>query len=310
MAAPRLKRTQQALAEVSASDIRIRGNHLGTSVLTRKSGIFVEEVPFKAGRHRQSDVNPMSKKGIVTGKKYVRRVNPMRPLELTVVTHRNPGENSHPSIVDGKQLVADSLRRIFAKSLPGPTDSIDYHVVGEPTDEDIASRRVRVARDTGTPAKAAKKIIDLSRRAKGLTIVISPSFDDLQLSRTGVNRDTFTRMVGIQASHPIELGISQVDDQNDPNEPGLLQVGGLNAVISNGGTGEVDLTDERQVEFVNTRLQKYQESTVGQLQLSRLSVATVVYNPEMSIGFDIQAADKEVAQAIQQANLKYKVGAA
>jgi hypothetical protein len=288
-----MERTEEALAEVNASHVRKRGSHRSSVVRTRSSGRFVEEVAFKRGVHRQSDVNPFSITGIVTGKKFVKRINPQNPLELTVITHRNPGENSHPSIVEAKQLLADGIRLALTSSLPGPTDRIEHYVVGEPTENDKSYDDVKVISGTKNPAKAASKIIDISQEAKGPTIVISPSFDELVLPKTEINRETLTGMIGVNISHPIELDLSHLAGQN--------------AVIRTGGTGEVDLLDEEQVEYVNNKLQTYHNRTVDQMRQSGLAVANVVFHAEMEYGLNLDATDIEVANAISQANNKYQV---
>jgi hypothetical protein len=288
-----MERTEEALAEVYASHVRKRGSHRSNVVRTRNSGRFVEEVAFKRGVHRQSDVNPFSLTGMVTGKKFVKRINPQNPLEITVITHRNPNENSHPSIVEAKQLLADGIQLALTSSLPGPTDRIEHFVVGEPTELDKAYEDVTIVSETKNPSKAARKIIEISQEAKGPTFVISPSFDELILPKTEINRETLTGMIGVNVNHPIELDLSHLAGQN--------------AVIRTGGTGEVDLLDEEQVDYVNNKLQAYHNRTVKQMQKSGLAVANIVFNAGLEYGLDLDSTDIEVANAVGQANFKYQV---
>ncbi len=275
-----LPESEVAFAEVAASESYTFGAHTGPEVLAGAQGRDVGEMTFDATLHDPADINPLSLWQQITGEPQVDMVIPDRPLHFNVVAHqRRSTEADYFDIHRSKRELAGTVVSALEQSLPGMTDKVWSYEVGEAATQD-APDHVEVITTNGDPAVDAAQVADLCQ--DGLAIVIS---DFLSLPIESTPKATFPYTVAIKANHPLDLSL--------PANCGRVPSGVMG--------GEVNTDDPRVLKEVNRAMEKAHNDTITRLEEVGIAVGQIILNRRVHpvFGFDIDAADLEIATAIR-----------
>lgn len=278
----RLPQTEQALSEVFANQQIIYGVHGSEELRTSGLGVFVGERPFKPGRDKPSDINPLSIWEAIDDEPYVPLIIPDRPLSVNVVTHeRQQPEEDVLDIIPSKRRLASEIADSLYDTMPGLTDRVFQYAVGEAA-ETIKGSEIEVIGTDGDPLTDAKTIAELCQ--DGLTFVVS-DFHKLPLEETEAD---FPMAVAVKANHKFDVALPKMEKN-------------MRIALGNQG-GEVNLGDEAEVDAINERMAAIHADTVRRLRRAGLAVAHIVMEPALALGFNAARADRELAAAIDSQN--------
>lgn len=278
-------KTDEVLREYGASPVRMRGVHKSDIIRTGTSGQKVIEIPFDPNKHTPDKINPLSIMGMVIEEPYVTKVRPRYPLIANLVIDRSK-EQSAPGIIAAKNLVASGIRKAIAEAMPGVSDKLHQYVIGEPMSEDLGDYDLETLELNGDKQKFAVSLAELCM--SGLSFVIS-DFESLpidQLPQRRFGKGNFSSAVGIKINHPAELDISSTQ--------------GYRATLPLFGKREVNLKHADEVEDFNKVLSEHHDRVIDRMNAAGFAVAQVVYNPEFSMGFDPNLADRQISSAIER----------
>lgn len=274
-----LRETQNAFAELAASQADEFGVHFASEARAGVPGMVISELEYDPARHQPQNIAPFSLMETVTGTPHVQLVLPQQPMELTVITHHEAGRDD-PRLGWLKQRLATQVREAAEYSLPSSTDRIRSYYVGsaEAAPDDRDTEVITIEND---PELAAKTIGELC--VGGLTLVIS-DFNRLPLHTTQSN---FRNTVAVKANHPAELAL--------PAKAGIIRVG---------GQAEVNTNKPKELQRFNDRLTARHQQISEQLGRAGIAVAQVIFDPRQAsgTGFDLLRADQSIAAAVRAAN--------
>ena len=282
-----LSLTEQALANIAGNEQFVFGFHDGEDIRTGVIGRDIAETDFDPAIHDPSDIDPLSIWEDITGAQQVQQTIPDRPLSLNLITHvRQQQAADYFDIQGSKRHLAGELRQALTRSLPGMTDMIMDYEVGDVSNLETASH-AEVIDTQGDSVKEAKLIAEICQN--GLSIVIS---DFLNLPLTERSSERFPATVAIKANHPFDLSL--------PADCGKIPLG------KNGG--EVNTGNRRELQSVNNDMRISHEQTIARLQKAGIAVAQIIFNRRdfPILGFDLDAADMQIASALAQISTSEK----
>lgn len=261
----RLQRTHAALASLEANAGHAYGEHVRRNVQAGFDGVYIGEAEFDPTRHDPSDIDAFAM-GEALDKPHVSQVFPSRPLHINIVADRT-GRSEDPRVTAVKGAAAASLVGSLDESLPGVTDQSFIYIAGHGNLPDAET--LRVSNRNELPGQVSDLALD------GLTLVVS----DFQGMR--FEPGSLDGVVAVKLNHPLERAI--------PAGVGR---------ISLGGEYELDTRDGTQLGAYNQLLQAQHDRTVSGLESAGATVASVIADPRYEQGYDIGAADEEIASAI------------
>jgi hypothetical protein len=166
--------------------------------------------------------------------------------------------------------------------MPAIRDRVNCYVIGD--DLELSQELLRLGanaiKGTEDPVVAATKTADLCMN--GLAFILS-DFERLPLEEVD---HVFSRTVGIKVNHRYDINI---DDLR-----------GRKAVLGVGGSREIRLWKDRDVDSFNEGLEVHDEAIVERLKRIGISVARVISDQNEINGFSIKGADSQIARAINR----------
>ena len=275
-----LHETEEALFEYRGLDDEGFGSHVVDDVSVA-AGRVIGEKEFSIAEDDPMDINRFSTMGLITHRPYVDIVKPVTPLSMQIVTYHRT-DNSNPDLARRKLLVARSLATELADSLPGHHDKALYFDVKEDhIDDDEYPLGEEL--ETHSPAESAEAIADLC--LNGVLTVVLADFADLPLEE-----DRFVNAIGVKINHPVELKIN-LNCTNKKDRKGFeLRTGKQRALRS---YEEVDL-------FNVHILDQYHKNLERSMQFAGLVVARAVYTEDKFYPFNVDEADRSIAEAIKE----------
>lgn len=123
------------------------------------------------------------------------------------------------------------------------------------------------------------RFIDDSANQGGISFAIS-DFEGMDLSSVD-----FDQLVAIKVNHLLEREIPQ-------------NVG----FISLGGAVELNTGDKKQLDKFNTKLEEHHQEIVEGLEEAGAQVVSVIVDPRMQDGFDVEGVDSSIAEALDNLN--------
>ena len=278
---PKFSQTESALADLPSNLFDSRGRHTSFEVKTGASGIKIGELEYDPNKHTPIDIDPMSTMSMITGMPYVRQVIPNRPIEANVILH-NSKAGSRSDIFEIKSKLASTLIGEISRAMPAIRDRVNCYVIGD--DLELSQELLRLGanaiKGTEDPVVAATKTADLCMN--GLAFILS-DFERLPLEDVD---HVFSRTVGIKVNHKYDINI---DDLR-----------GRKAVLGVGGSREIRLWKDRDVDSFNEGLEVHDEAIVERLKRIGISVARVISDQNEINGFSIKGADSQIARAINR----------
>jgi len=269
-----LHRTQEALAEIAASDLAGYGTHLLSDVQTGVLGLVLGEVDYDPRRDVPTAIVMSSVREMATGQPQVRQYVPQQLLTANVIIHERASTDSY-GIHEAKRHMAAELQQAIAESMPGLTDEVVTYAVGE-----MASvhhgQEIEVRTTDGNPLTDAKTISELCR--DGLAFVIS---DFLRLPLDEVPGASYPATVAVKTNHRIEMALP-------------AGVGTLTTI----GGGEVNTNKPKELQRVNELLTRLHAGTIERLGRVGIGVAHIVLAPKLQAGYKITEADKAISDAV------------
>ncbi len=278
---PKFIQTESALAELPSNLFDSRGRHNSFDIKTGVSGVKIGESEYDPTKHTPLDIDPMSTMSMITGMPYVRQVIPSRPIEANIILH-NSKEGSRSDIFEIKSKLASTLIGEISRAMPAIRDRINCYVIGDDLElsQELLKLGANSIKDTDNPLIAATKTADLCMN--GLAFIIS-DFERLPLQDVG---HMFLRTVGIKVNHQYDVDINELR--------------GRKAVLGVGGSREIRLWKDRDVDSFNEGLKKHDEVIVDRLKRIGISVARVISDKKETSGFSLNAADRQIADAINR----------
>ena len=278
---PKFIQTESALAELPSNLFDSRGRHNSFDIKTGVSGIKIGESEYDPIKHTPLDIDPMSTMGMITGMPYVRQVIPSRPIEANVILH-NSKEGSRSDIFEIKSRLASSLIGEISRAMPAIRDRINCYVIGDDLElsQELLKLGANVVKGTEDPVIAATKTSDLCMN--GLAFIIS-YFERLPLQDLD---HMFSRTVGIKVNHQYDVNIDELR--------------GRKAVLGVGGSREIRLWKNKDVDSFNEGLKNHDEAIVDRLKKVGISLARVISDQSETSGFNVKRADSQIAEAINR----------
>ena len=278
---PKFIQTESALAELPSNLFDSRGRHNSFDIKTGVSGVKIGESEYDPTKHTPLDIDPMSTMSMITGMPYVRQVIPNRPIEANVILH-NSKAGSRSDIFEIKSKLASTLIGEISRAMPAIRDRVNCYVIGD--DLELSQELLRLGanaiKGTEDPVVAATKTADLCMN--GLAFILS-DFERLPLEEVD---HVFSRTVGIKVNHKYDINI---DDLR-----------GRKAVLGVGGSREIRLWKDKDVDSFNEGLEVHDEAIVERLKRIGISVARVISDQNEINGFSVKGADSQIARAINR----------
>lgn len=274
-----LPRTEQALADLVATERIVFGEHDGEDVRVGHEGVYVGERPYDPARDDVSQINPLSVWAPILGEPHVALRIPERPIRVNVVTQeRQAPENDRLGTIPAKRLLATALANTLYDAMPGITDRVFQYAVGEAAEE-VKDPYVEVLSTNGDPLVDAKTTAELCR--DGLTFVIS-DFLALPLE-TQAGQGEFPVTTAIRAMHKFDYELPVTDG------------GRIGTGIND---GEINMSDPVAVGAVNAEMAAARQRSDARLHSAGLAVAHVILQPEARYGFETIETDRSIADAV------------
>lgn len=269
---PILLETQRVFANLPANNPRWQGDHLQHQSKASMDGIFLGTLPFDPFVHDAHDIDPLAAMGFALGEDHVRQVFPHRSL-ITNVVIDSTGRLDAPAVTESKARLARGLSDCLDETKGSMDLNFSYRLVSPESElNDGSAENIPV-----NEREFARTIGEFARNS--LTFVIS-DFNRMRFDRSP---DTdFGNVVAIKVNNPLERQI--------PANIGPVPLGGLQYV---------DTNKRRKLEPVNRDLQAQHERIVRDLCSTGASVASIIFNHRMPEGFDVDAADAQIAAAIR-----------
>jgi hypothetical protein len=259
--------TGDALSELQASTMYGHGVHAAPRMHVGGGGQYIGDMPFDPLIHEVFDINHMSTLGLALEEPHVSLYHPERPLEVNLVAdYRNMGGNE--SVARAKRAVAHTLSDGVYDELSGVADRLNTYVMG--------AQQSELFDDHTQEAINEHDVADIC--LSGLTIVVS-DFARLKLEAPAKG---FESAIAVKVNHLLERRV--------PRNVG---------VIALSGRGEVNTNKARKLDIVNQELDRAHGDTVQRLQTQGFEVVPVVVRADRKpFGYDIDATDRQLAQAV------------
>jgi len=271
-----LPRTEEALNELIANQPRGTGTHAQEHARRSRSGRMLGYVPFNPIRHLPTDITPFSPMAVALGHDEVRKIQPTRPLNANIVLDFQ-AKNELPGVTKAKVDLAKDLRQTLDDALTNPHDRLQVYTLGRlGTYAGIQNYAEPLTSDTRP--EAAREALE-SLASRDFTVVVS---DFEWLSPAQDTENTLRNAVAIKVNHRFEREL--------PAKIGMFSLGGW---------AEVNTDKRRELAAANRDLAAHHDQVVAGLEAAGASVASVVFDPRLSQGFDVLATDQAIAQAVK-----------
>lgn len=285
---PKLPKTTSEIKKLQANTNRPLGMHSSGRIELTKNGRMINEIPYDEVKHHQFEPDPISIQSMLTDEEYISYREPYKPLTLSVVMHADPNSHKYAKwITRAKDDTMLTLAGAISKMKLGYGDRVRTYSVGdvERLKDNPLYKGSNYSLETKDNDEASHKIADICNN--GLTYILS-SFNnlDFQDEKSIAGRG----IVGIKINHVLEKEL----------KPGTVKF----------STGEkqnesIDTSDKKQLDEWNKILESRHETIVNSLGSFGLSIAQVVFegrNCDPSYGFNVPAADLEIAAATRLSN--------
>jgi hypothetical protein len=288
-----LRHTESAIEDIVADLNLSYGQHLTDELASASDGIVIGETAYDTTRNTPSQIHHNSIMGAATGAYYVRQSIPERPINISIVEHRDADEASLSkqedkilrSIWFGRQALSRLLVDVLGDSLPTTHDTVNSYIVGSPTENDRLSSDSEIITNTDDPIKAAEAVAEIAE--DGLTFVIG-SMRRLPLEK--IEDTDYDSLVAIKTNHLYDR---------------MLMPGTGPWRTGNPQMPEVNTDDPAQLTRWNTYLNNLHQQRVTVLQSAGIAVASAVFNPKLKpFCIDVIAFDKSLSSAIESVGKK------
>jgi hypothetical protein len=268
-----LPETQFVFANIPANNARWQGEHTHHRVKAISQGMYLGSVPFDPALHEPQDIDHLSPLGLALDEDYAYQVLPGSGLIANLVVD-STSRSELPQITSVKSSLVTELSDSL-HSVKSTTDRIlTYNLIDQGAQSsDWDSDPIEV----DGPAALTQTIAGLALGS--LTFVIS-DFKRVRFDEPGLDLEN---VVAIKVNHILERRL--------PAGRGFISMGGL---------VDVNTTNPRQLKQANAQRAAEHAQLVQQLEQAGAAVASVVVEPRLADGFNIAAADRAIAQAIQQ----------
>jgi len=278
-----LEQTQNALTEYSGNRQRGFGIHLGRQPKTNRPGINLGEIPFDGTKHSFADINPFSIAEIATGIPHVQQTLPREAMNIAIIEDRSVGRDD-PAINIQKHRFGYQLAESITDSKPGMTDTVTRYLI----DYRGSAAMKKLGYDTDPiyadqdPEAIAETIANICLNS--LTFIIS-DFKRLRLDLQPKYKFEHSA-VAIKANHPAERALTA-----------------SNAYLFVGEIEDLSLKSKKKVEQRNQAAQARHNAIVGNLGNTGLAVSEVIFVPKARYGFNLNAVDDSLADAVSSLNI-------